>query len=170
MTISKRTVIDQIEVTRDGTLCIRMHKQIVDSDMPEGEQVIQSGNHRTSVVPNGDVDGQFLAVNEHLERMGFPPVNEADIERVRTHARAAWSPEVIAAWTVSQRAEIATATQQIEAANAQRLQALAKAESIEQLQQAFAGAVRQLQQANVELQAKLDAANAAATPGSSDAP
>ena len=76
----KRTVIDQIEITRDGTIQLRMAKAVVDDD----GTVLSSGWHRTIVPPDGDVDLQMQAVNSHLVMgLGYPAVAAADIERVK---------------------------------------------------------------------------------------
>ena len=79
--MEKRTIVDQIEVTRDGHLQIRMRKQIVDGDV-----VHEMGYHRTSIEPGGDCEKQLEMLNEHLEAMGYSTVSDKDWGRVRTIA------------------------------------------------------------------------------------
>lgn len=81
----KQTIIDQIEVTRSGTIQIRMHKQIVD-----GEQLIASSNHRTAIQPGGDIDATAAVVNAHLDEMGWPAVDDSEWQRVKDLAVVAW--------------------------------------------------------------------------------
>lgn len=77
----KRVIIDQIEITRDGTLQIRMAKEVVDDD----GKVILSGWHRTSLPPDGDIDQQITVVNESLIRdLGYPAINEEEAPWLRT--------------------------------------------------------------------------------------
>lgn len=91
--LEKRTILDQIEVTRDGVLQIRLCKQIVD-----GETVLASEYHRTSVPPDGDCDAQFAAVNAHLVAMGCAAVSAEDWEQVSAIAAAAHTPKAKQKW------------------------------------------------------------------------
>lgn len=81
----KQTVIDQIEITRDGTINIRLSKEVVDDD----ESVIQIGNHRTVLPPVADLDVQLAAVNENLTRdLKMPAIADDDQLLVRLRAVA----------------------------------------------------------------------------------
>lgn len=92
----KRTVIDQIEITRDGTINLRLAKEVVDDD----GTVISSGWHRTVLPPGGDIDAQIATVNEHLTTgLKCAPVNSAEIDRVKIVAPVVWTEEVRAAWS-----------------------------------------------------------------------
>lgn len=84
----KQLIIDQIEVTKNGTIQIRMHKLSSDGDM--------LGNHRTAIEPGGDIDAQIAAVNAHMGSEGFAPIPDADVARVKATAAATWTPENIA--------------------------------------------------------------------------
>jgi len=79
----KQIVVDQIEVTNNGTIQIRMHKLSSDGDL--------IGNHRTAIEPGGDVDAQMDAVNQHMGGEGYSPITAEDIQRVKTIAQAAWA-------------------------------------------------------------------------------
>jgi len=89
--IEKRTVIDQIEVSRDGTLQIRF-----------GLLLIEDGNeidckwHRTIIEPGGDVDGQIAAVNSHLAQMGKAPVELSEADRLKALVPVVQTADVVA--------------------------------------------------------------------------
>lgn len=93
MSIGTRTVIDQIEIRANGTLQIRLLKQIVN-----GDAVVQSTYHRTAIEPGGDCDALLAAVGAHLAALGFPRLSPDEWQRVKDHAAVAWTPDAIAAW------------------------------------------------------------------------
>ena len=64
MTISKSTILDQIEITRDGTIQVRLAILVLE----DGEE-ISSTWHRTSIPPGTDPVAQMAAVNAHLQQM-----------------------------------------------------------------------------------------------------
>lgn len=59
--IEKKTVIDQIEITRSGAVNIRFALLIIDNGVE-----VASRWHRTAVAPDGDVDAQIIAVNADI--------------------------------------------------------------------------------------------------------
>lgn len=63
--MEKRTVIDQIEIRRDGTVGVRFLKLLVDD---EGNEEML-GYHRTALETGSDVDLTMAAVNAHLGQM-----------------------------------------------------------------------------------------------------
>src|SRR5262249_14559086 len=78
--IEKRTVIDQIEITRSGHIAIRFGLLLVDDG-----QEIDCKWHRTMIPPGGDVDAQIALVSEHLAAMGKAPIDSdgiADLKEV----------------------------------------------------------------------------------------
>ncbi|MFA7269938.1 MAG: hypothetical protein WC073_11385 [Sterolibacterium sp.] len=89
----KQLVVEQIEVTQNGTIQIRMHKLSGEGDL--------IGNHRTAVPPGGDVAAQFYAVNTHMATEGYQAVSSADVARVQSVADAVCTTEVIAAYQAS---------------------------------------------------------------------
>lgn len=89
----KQTIIDQIEITKDGHIQVRMKKQIVD-----GDDVFDIGYHRTSIECGGDCDAQMAAVNAHLESMGNGQVSGKEIEEIKKHSKISFTPERIAAY------------------------------------------------------------------------
>jgi len=78
--INKRTAVDQIEVTRNGTIQVRIALEVVD-----GSNIIAHKWHRTAIEAGGDVDAQMAAVNAHItsEPMNEQPVSAADIARIK---------------------------------------------------------------------------------------
>ena len=90
----KSLIIDQIELTQNGTIQVRMHKLSSDGD--------NIGNHRTAIEPGGDIDAQMAAVNAHMATENFAPIPQADVDRLKSIAAAAWTPEVIAAYQAAQ--------------------------------------------------------------------
>lgn len=71
--ITRRTVVDRIELCRDGSTQIRF-ALLLEEDGVE----IDSKWHRTVVPPGGNVDAQIAAVDAHLQVMGHPPI-ETDL-------------------------------------------------------------------------------------------
>lgn len=87
----KQTVLDQIEISRDGTINLRFAKEVVDDD----GTVISSEWHRTVCPPGTDVDAQIAAVNQHLVvGLKCMPVDAADIARVKALTPTVWTKAV----------------------------------------------------------------------------
>lgn len=91
--IEKQTVLDQIEIRRDGTVQFRIGLLVVE----DGQEVTEPKWHRSVVEPGGDVDAQVAAVNSHLKQMGQNELPADDLAKLKTHSKAAWTPDVIAA-------------------------------------------------------------------------
>ena len=91
----KQLIIDQIEVTNNGIVQVRMHKLSSDGDL--------IGNHRTSIEPGGDIAAQIAAVNNHMATENFATVPAADVAKLTAICNAAWTPEVIAAYQAAQQ-------------------------------------------------------------------
>lgn len=71
--IEKKTVINQIEITRSGRIQIRFAKQIVDDG-----NVLSSEWHRGGIDPGENVDQVIAGINESLVGMGCAPVSTDD--------------------------------------------------------------------------------------------
>lgn len=78
--IIKQTLVDKIEITRTGSIQIRIALELV-----EDGNVLNTRLHRTAIEPGGDVDAQMAAVNEHLAQMGEVPVSVQDIDRIKKY-------------------------------------------------------------------------------------
>lgn len=74
----KQTIIDQIEITRNGTIQLRFAKEIVDED----GVILSSEWHRTALPPGADLATQMEAVNAHLTELRANPVDASEIARV----------------------------------------------------------------------------------------
>ena len=76
--IEKKTIIDQIEITRDGTIQVRLALLVLE----DGEE-ISSAWHRTSIPPGADLIEQMAAVNVHLQQMKKEAIKDfAPVEKV----------------------------------------------------------------------------------------
>jgi hypothetical protein len=98
--MAKSLIIDQIEVTNNGTVQVRMHKLSSDGDL--------IGNHRTSIEPAGNISAQIAAVNAHMATENYSAISAADVAKLTAICNAAWTPEVIAAYQAAQAARVAT--------------------------------------------------------------
>jgi len=49
-----------------------------------------------------DVDGTISAVDDQLQRMGYPAVLSADWQKVRDTIAQEWTPDVVAAYQAAQ--------------------------------------------------------------------
>ena len=96
----KQLIIDQIEVTSNGTVQVRMHKLSSDGDL--------IGNHRTALAPASDasaqVNAQVAEVNAHMAMENYSAIPNADVAKLTTICNAAWTAEVIAAYQAAQAA------------------------------------------------------------------
>ena len=95
--IEKKTIIDQIEITRNGTVQVRFGLLLLE----DGTE-IDSKWHRTAFHPGHDVAAQIAAVNAHLAQMGKPAVSESDAAYITAMCAKSWTPEVVAAYQASQ--------------------------------------------------------------------
>jgi hypothetical protein len=92
----KSLIIDQIEVTSNGTIQVRMHKLSSDGDL--------IGNHRTSLPPATDINAQVATVNAHMATENYSAIPDADVVKLTAICNAAWTAEVIAAYQAAQAA------------------------------------------------------------------
>ena len=90
----KQLIIDQIEVTNNGTVQVRMHKLSSDGDL--------IGNHRTSLPPATDITAQVAAVNAHMATENYSAISDADVVKLTAICNAAWTAEVIVAYQAAQ--------------------------------------------------------------------
>ena len=86
----KSLIIDQIEVTNNGTVQVRMHKISSDGD--------NIGNHRTSIEPAGNISAQIAAVNAHMATENYSAISDADVVKLTAICNAAWTDAVVAAY------------------------------------------------------------------------
>lgn len=96
----KRVIVDQIEITSFGHIQIRMRKQFVD-----GADVYELDYHRTAIEVGGDVAAQMAFVNADLATMSLGQVSSEEINAILAHAKIAFTPERIAAFTKLKKAQ-----------------------------------------------------------------
>lgn len=90
--ISKRTLVDLIEVVASGHVQVRFAVQLVEDGV-----VIDHKWHRTAVEPGVDVDAQLSLVNANLEGMGKARVvDAAGLNRLKAVVRAVHTDELVA--------------------------------------------------------------------------
>lgn len=89
--LTKRTVVDQREVTANGVVQIRFRKEVL-----EDGKVVSFGYHRTALEPGEDLDAKMKLVNEHLQHMSCEPVS--DYESVSRLVAAEHTLDVIKAF------------------------------------------------------------------------
>lgn len=94
----KKTVIDKIEVIRNGTIQVRLQKLFVDDD--GSEHLLEY--HRTVIEPGVDVDEQFALVNAHLEQMNQPPVDASELTTLKSLVPIVHTEDVVAAYRAEQ--------------------------------------------------------------------
>ena len=94
--MAKQLIIDQIEVTSNGTVQVRMHKMSSDGDL--------IGNHRTTLLPATDINAQVAAVNAHMAKENYSAIPDADVVKLTAICNTVWTAEVIAAYQAAQAA------------------------------------------------------------------
>lgn len=78
MAITKRTVLDQVEVLRGGGMQVRLAKVIEE----DGVELTEPQYHRTAIEPATDPVHQMRAVNVHLQALGHAAVSNEDVARI----------------------------------------------------------------------------------------
>ena len=92
----KQLIIDQIEVTSNGTVQVRMHKMSSDGDL--------IGNHRTLLPPATDINAQVAAVNAHMATENYSAISDSDVVKLTAICNVAWTAEVVAAYQAAEAA------------------------------------------------------------------
>ena len=92
----KSLIIDQIEVTSNGIVQVRMHKLSSDGDL--------IGNHRTFLPPATDINAQVSAVNAHMATENYSAISDADVAKLTAICNTVWTAECIAAYQAAQAA------------------------------------------------------------------
>jgi hypothetical protein len=86
----KQIIIDQIEVTSNGIVQVRMHKLSSDGDL--------IGNHRTGLPPATDINNQIAAVNADMAKDNYSAISASDVAKLTAICNTVWTAEVIAAY------------------------------------------------------------------------
>lgn len=88
--MEKRSVVDVIgfDVSDLGYCEIRISKLLyVDGELLKREY------HRTTLVPNSDVEATLDALNDHLGEMGYPPISANDRADIVATTQRRWTEE-----------------------------------------------------------------------------
>lgn len=96
--MEKKTVVDQIEITRNGTVQVRLRKVLVNDD----GTLDDLGYHRSVIPPGTDPDEQMALVNTHLEQMKMGRVASSELGNVRAICKLVHTPEQIAIFKAEQ--------------------------------------------------------------------
>lgn len=96
--IEKQTILDQVEITRNGTVQVRFGLLLVEDGV-----AIDTKWHRTAFPPGHNIQAQIGAVNVHLAQMGKEPVSAGDADRITALCNTAWTAEVLAAYQQQQQ-------------------------------------------------------------------
>ncbi len=83
----KRTILDVIEINRDGSIGLKFAKQMVDDD----ESVLFSGVHRALLPKDADIDTQMAAVNANLvDGLKQAAVDATELDIVKSILPMVW--------------------------------------------------------------------------------
>ncbi len=88
--IKRKTVIDKIEIVSDGSLQIRIAKQII-----ENESVIHTQWHRVRIEPGSNVDEQMELINSNLKMLGENSVSELEIKTIKSISALVHTEELV---------------------------------------------------------------------------
>lgn len=97
--IEKRTIVERVEILRDGTVQVRLAKLIVE----DGVIITEPKWHRTLIEPGVSVEDTMAEVNRHLAEMG--EAGCADFKMVSDHAAVAHTPATVAKFAAMKNAE-----------------------------------------------------------------
>lgn len=97
--MEKKLMLSRIEVEADGTVFVKLCKQIVDDD---GTTIFNSSEggepHRVPLLPGSDSTKVLDDVNMHLKQGGWPTLSQYDTKIVIEHTKLAQTPEVVKAY------------------------------------------------------------------------
>jgi hypothetical protein len=91
--LTERTVVSKMEITESAAIQLRIEMQVV-----KDGRVISAEYHRTIIEPGVDAADQIAAVNRNLKRMGYEPLADHEVERVKRVADIEHTPEVVQAF------------------------------------------------------------------------
>jgi hypothetical protein len=90
--IEKKTIVDQIEISRSGHIHIRFGLLLIEDGVE-----LDCKWHRTVIEPGSDIDAQIAAVNSHLQIMGKATIDDStQISRLKSVAALFHTSDVVA--------------------------------------------------------------------------
>ncbi len=98
MALERKTLVDQVEIRRDGTIQVRLLKAIVD-----GDTIVASEYHRLSLEPGAQLEVAAKVVNDSLATMGAAVVSAEEWARVARVVDVEHTAEVNLAFAARQK-------------------------------------------------------------------
>lgn len=92
--IELKTVVERILVYADGSMSVRLGKQILD-----GGKILSNQPHLVSINPGDDVEQIMALNNAHLRSMGCAQCD--DYSKVKAHADLAHDDKTVCAYRAS---------------------------------------------------------------------
>lgn len=77
--LEEKTVVDQVELRKDGIVRIRLFTQTYRDGIPKGDYQI----HRIELAPEHDVEATLKLVQENLPTIGKPAMEEEELQEIR---------------------------------------------------------------------------------------
>lgn len=93
MVITTRCVTTNLDLAADGTIFLRIEKQIV-----KGDRVMSREPHRVPVEPGQSLEDVMKIVNADLEAQGFEVPTDAELARAKRIIEQEHTPEVVTAF------------------------------------------------------------------------
>jgi hypothetical protein len=90
--VQKKTIVDQIEITRSGIVQIRFGLLILD-DATGAEEACNW--HRTAIEPGANPQVLIDAVNAHLAQMGKAAIQSSCCEKIRAVIATVHTPALV---------------------------------------------------------------------------
>jgi len=94
--MAKSLIIDQIEVTQNGTVQVFINKISSDGDF--------IGNRVKRLPPASDINAEIAEINAYMATENFSAISAADVIKLTAICNAAWTESVIAAYQAAQAA------------------------------------------------------------------
>lgn len=98
--IEEKTIVDQLEITRDRSIQVRLAFVI----LKDGAELGEPRWHRTVIAPGESTDDQLAAVNAHISQMGRESLPAADVSYIKSVAEFVHTPSVVTAYRQAKQA------------------------------------------------------------------
>ncbi len=98
--IQKQTLLDKIEIERNGVIQVRLAFLLLDDGAEISKQY-----HRVPIPPGASPENVLGIVNRHLSQMKKEPVSVDDIAGIAAHVKLVHTPKVVAAYKAATERE-----------------------------------------------------------------
>jgi hypothetical protein len=95
--IEQKTIVDQIEIAKNGVVQVRFAKQLV-----RGDRVLSSEWHRTAFEPGIPAEAQIWEVNRHLSALECAAVPDSEAAKILSIVQHVHTDECIAQFRAAQ--------------------------------------------------------------------